>query len=1205
MGRPWRRAATRLVALCLLVGGAHAQSCADEPCEACHASRGCTRHPSAACSWDGAACTTAGGATPPPPAPPPTPAPAPASRTRRSGGTPPPPPPGDTTAQVSTTLSVGDLGRDDRTGRAIDSNEGADWMANGNTVDNYGVDHSLMNGECTNLYDEPHGDGACANLISVGYRCRAYFCRQGSDFYGFCDQECECGACGTGPECGGTRCSAGQICSCDNVCLSPSAIGNGECDDELQGTGRLLNCAENQWDGGDCTALYDRPCQDHVDCDDGEMCSCEGKCAPGDWLGDRICDDASKPRGHNFDCVQFQDHAPVIAGTTRGDMGDCDWTRACGLVPENSAWGSLACRETEVCSCVNVCEPSWIVGDGDCEEGQQGHHLNCARFEYDGGDCEGSTGCWDAQGPDACASYFAQGMTCDTQIGTNNPDMVVSRLCASTCDNCPPPEEEEQDLYVEPLPPNDLCAGVECLASSDCKVAGTCEHITGGQCSAESDAADGVACNDGDPATDNDACISGNCVGVVIPNECTAIQSAIVERCLYGPPSDELEHDEIGLVPCEHCTSQLDDYLTIVSDCVLSVHVNENMQQQQQLPLEANGLLAAAYLRMVTGSCVNPCIDVTCPEGADCQVASRCNGRTGRCSPLTSASDGTPCGDNDASTDSACSAGACVATTSTAPPVPPTPTPPPADTANHAPADGDYIASVGATALATSLSDDFVTYQLVVTLGADATNLYTFYGLPSSPISFPPAYQCPTPFGTSVGGANPQFFAIANNPSLGYAEFDSWVTVGITDGDASGALSSIGLDFSEWSETTSLVSSDGAVFWMSPDDGPSAEVVLGQLTVASDASGTVTLGLQGRSIHGPDYQASGIQIEFGNAQPPVTNGCVRIQCAAASSTCKVAGACRPSDGICSPETNAVDGVACNDGDDGTENDACRDGVCAGTAIVSPSPPVPPPPSPPPPSTPPPSTPPPSGASGQLWLDVSIDDINALSSGSRRALENELKDYIASLFQPPARHQAAVVADDVVIRGFRAGSVVVDFMVRDLTSDQLQTGLVRSVTTMYYANLVVCSGECVLGYAVIGDNGVARSPVYRAPPSDGSGADSSSPPPSPPPSASTGTDVSAQGPAPPSPPGGSAGSRPTAAEQGVASAGTNVTAAVPSGGGDGFRRVVVGFHGFMKNTVAHHLFPEEEHLFDEWVRPLLLWRLVSLLARRACCLFLLY
>ena len=151
-----------------------------------------------------------------------------------------------------------------------------------------------MNGECTNLYDDPHGDGACENLISVGYRCRAYFCREGSDFRGFCDQSCECGACGTGPVCGDTRCAEGQICSCDAVCMSPAAVGNGECDDELQDTGRLLNCAEHQWDGGDCAALYDRPCADYLDCNDGEVCSCEGKCAPGDWLGDGTCDDASK-----------------------------------------------------------------------------------------------------------------------------------------------------------------------------------------------------------------------------------------------------------------------------------------------------------------------------------------------------------------------------------------------------------------------------------------------------------------------------------------------------------------------------------------------------------------------------------------------------------------------------------------------------------------------------------------------------------------------------------------------------------------------------------------------------------------------------------------------------------------------------------------------------------------------------------------------
>ena len=45
-------------------------------------------------------------------------------------------------------------------------------------------------------------------------------------------------------------------------------------------------------------------------------------------------------------------------------------------------------------------------------------------------------------------------------------------------------------------------------------------------------------------------------------------------------------------------------------------------------------------------------------------------------------------------------------------------------------------------------------------------------------------------------------------------------SVGITDGDASGALSSIGIDFSRWNENGGLSSPNGAVFFMNPDDGP-------------------------------------------------------------------------------------------------------------------------------------------------------------------------------------------------------------------------------------------------------------------------------------------------------------------------------------------------------------------------------------------------
>ena len=103
---------------------------------------------------------------------------------------------------------------------------------------------------------------------------------------------------------------------------------------------------------------------------------------------------------------------------------------------------------------------------------------------------------------------------------------------------------------------------------------------------------------------------------------------------------------------------------------------------------------------------------------------------------------------------------------------------------------------------------------------------YTIYGTASSPISVPPAFQQATPFGANTGGTNPAFWAV-----MAGAEFDSWLTVGITDGDAGGALSSIGIDFDAWTESDALGTSDGAVFWMAPDNGPAAgtDAVLAQL----------------------------------------------------------------------------------------------------------------------------------------------------------------------------------------------------------------------------------------------------------------------------------------------------------------------------------------------------------------------------------------
>jgi hypothetical protein len=150
-------------------------------------------------------------------------------------------------------------------------------------------------------------------------------------------------------------------------------------------------------------------------------------------------------------------------------------------------------------------------------------------------------------------------------------------------------------------------------------------------------------------------------------------------------------------------------------------------------------------------------------------------------------------------------------------------------------------------AMGASIDDAHATYQFIASLdSATASNVYTIFGTNESPMSWPAAYQCATPFGANTGGTNAAFHAIANNAALGFAEFDSWLSVGVTGGDAAGALSTIGLDFVAWNEATGLDTNDGAVFWMSPDAAPGGESVVGQVTVAADASGTVLMGMQVR-----------------------------------------------------------------------------------------------------------------------------------------------------------------------------------------------------------------------------------------------------------------------------------------------------------------------------------------------------------------------
>ena len=116
---------------------------------------------------------------------------------------------------------------------------------------------------------------------------------------------------------------------------------------------------------------------------------------------------------------------------------------------------------------------------------------------------------------------------------------------------------------------------------------------------------------------------------------------------------------------------------------------------------------------------------------------------------------------------------------------------------------------------------------------------------------------------------NPEFFAVMPD-----AEFDSFLTIDM-DGPAPqpGALSSVGLDFDQWTEQVGINSENGAVFFMDPEHGatfspfspfararsaPSWRFV--QLTVRAGTHFMGRISAQGKTAGGgEDWAATGLE----------------------------------------------------------------------------------------------------------------------------------------------------------------------------------------------------------------------------------------------------------------------------------------------------------------------------------------------------------
>lgn len=145
--------------------------------------------------------------------------------------------------------------------------------------------------------------------------------------------------------------------------------------------------------------------------------------------------------------------------------------------------------------------------------------------------------------------------------------------------------------------------------------------------------------------------------------------------------------------------------------------------------------------------------------------------------------------------------------------------------------------------------DGYTTYRLslIIKPNMNIKNIYALYGdsNENSVTYLPPAYQSVSEINNNIGGVEP--FVINLNPE---ANYDSWLTIGITDGDTNNKLSAIGIDFSSWTSSNDLTIDDGAIFVMDPeiDIIEGNEYVIGQLTLPTGSEFTAIVNIQGKTI---------------------------------------------------------------------------------------------------------------------------------------------------------------------------------------------------------------------------------------------------------------------------------------------------------------------------------------------------------------------
>ena len=455
----------------------------------------------------------------------------------------------------------------------------------------------------------------------------------------------------------GTICDDNNPATSNDVCSSGHCIGSIECSP----TSLCIptsSCIYPSCNQDACELLHaplNTPCNDNNPHTTADVCTA-GVCRGADLCSGVLCDDVVSSCYVSF----------------------CEYG-SCQLKQKGN---NSICDDANPLTVNDRCQDGVCLGQNPCEIGQCG---SICEGQPDGTPCDDgrSESVYDSCKNQICVGTFlCTGKVCEPKQchagGVCNPS-------SGTCEYVASPDNTACD-DGSPFSLGDKCVAGECTGEVKCdRVCPSATQCTYFSCSDTNECVskqkfDNTPCDDTNPLTSVDVCLSGNCVGVDLcvanknnfctPDECLSISTCDPSsgKCIQTiQPDGTLCAANRGSCTQGVCllTSLCNGTRCNTTDsckiptCVAGLCALED--QVANTPC-SDGNPDTVWDTCQEGVCVGRdlCLNVVCNSATQCRANGVCNPQTGLCSepPLP---EGTACNDGVSSTTTdACQAGACV-----------------------------------------------------------------------------------------------------------------------------------------------------------------------------------------------------------------------------------------------------------------------------------------------------------------------------------------------------------------------------------------------------------------------------------------------------------------------------------------------------------------------------------------------------------------